>query len=134
MARISFGRIPPSRLIIVRLRVEGVNAGSFRDLPVGLDTGASLTLIPPQIAEAVGYDMSNPKEVRPIITGGGRIFSKVITVRQLTAIGETVEDIDVLCHDLPNESKVRGLLGLNFLERFDINISFSTGTIEICPY
>ncbi len=134
MACISFSRISLSRLIIVRLRVDGISAGTFRDLAVGLDTGASTTLIPPQVAAALGYDLSNPKAVRPITTGGGRIFSKVITVRQLTAIGETVEDIDVLCHDLPSESIVRRLLGLNFLERFDINISFSTGTIEIRPY
>jgi hypothetical protein len=54
-------------------------------------------------------------------------------VRKLTAIGETVENIDVLCHDLPEDSIVEGLLGLNFLQYFDINISFSTGTIEIYP-
>ena len=34
---------------------------------------------------------------------------------------------------LPEDSIVEGLLGLNFLQYFDIKISFSTGTIEIYP-
>lgn len=44
-----------------------------------------------------------------------------------------VENIDVVCHDLPEGSIIEGLLGLDFLRHFDVNISFSTGTIELRP-
>ncbi|MBW1717302.1 MAG: hypothetical protein JRJ77_16020 [Deltaproteobacteria bacterium] len=41
------------------------------------------------------------------------------------------EDVEVLCHDLPSEAKVDGLLGLNFLRNFNIAIMFKEDVIEI---
>ena len=132
MARITFDRSYP--LIIVNLRVGSTTDNEFHDLTVGLDTGASATTIPTKVALDLGYDLANPKEERLVVTASGARTEKVITVRQLTALGETVEDIDVLCLDLPKPSIIEGVLGLNFLEHFDIEISFSTGTIEArCP-
>ena len=132
MARITFDRSYP--LIIVNLRVGSTTDNEFHDLTVGLDTGASATTIPTKVALDLGYDLASPKEERLVVTASGARTEKVITVRQLTALGETVEDIDVLCLDLPEPSIIEGVLGLNFLEHFDIEISFSTGTIEArCP-
>ncbi len=85
------------------------------------------------MAIALGYDLLNPKERVQLLTASGTAFAKCIAARSLTAIGETIENIDVLCHDLPGNSPIKGLLGLNFLRHFDVNISFSTGTIELCP-
>ena len=123
----------PRPLLIVRLRVGGITANNFHSLIVGLDTGATITTIPTKVAIALGYDLSKPKRQQQIVTGNGIVAAKIITVSRLTAIGETVENIDVLCHNLPTSLRVEGLLGLNFLEHFDLNISFSTRTIEIHP-
>lgn len=131
MARISFDST--RSLIVLSLEVGGINTDTAQTLSVGLDTGASITSIPSQVATDLGYDLSNLKQEVDILTSGGIITAKIITVRNLTAIGETVEDIDVLCHDLPENSIVEGLLGLNFLQHFDISILFSTGIIEIYP-
>lgn len=131
MARISFDST--RSLIVLSLEVGGTNADTAQTLSVGLDTGASITSIPSQVATDLGYDLSNPKQEVNILTSNGIITEKIITVHNLTAIGETVEDIDVLCHDLPENSIVEGLLGLNFLQHFDISIMFSNGTIEIYP-
>ena len=125
---------PSLRLIILSLKVESINGGNFRDLLVALDTGASDTSIPTKVATDLGYDLSNPKQVVLLTIGSGTVPAKIITVSKLTAIGETVENIDVLCHDLPEASTIDGVLGLNFLSHFDLNISFSTGTIELRPY
>ena len=132
MGRIPFN--PSLGLIVLPLKVEGINGDNFRDLLVTVDTGASTTSIPTKIALDLGYDLSNPKEVEEIITGSGIELMKRITVRKLTAIGEIIENTDVLCHDLPEDSIIDGVLGLNFLAHFDVNISFSTRTIEIHPY
>ena len=132
MGHISFGL--NNGLIVLRLTVGGTNVDSFRNVRVALDTGASTTLIPTKIALDLGYDLSSPKEVEEIITGSGIELMKRITVRKLTAIGETVENIDVLCHDLPADAIIDDVLGLNFLAHFDVNISFSTGTLELHPY
>lgn len=132
MARTFFD--PNRPLITLRLTVGGINTDTFRNLIVALDTGATTTVIPTGVALALGYDLSNPKGQIGLLTASGAASAKVITVRKLTAIGETVEDIEVLCHNLPGNSAIKGLLGLNFLKHFNVNISFSTGTIELHPH
>ncbi len=122
---------PVGELIVLRLTVGGVDPDTFRNVFVALDTGASTTMIPTEVATDLGYDLSNPNE--QMITASGIVLTKRITVRKLTAIGETVENINVVCHDLPEGSIIEGLLGLNFLRHFDVNISFATGTIELHP-
>ena len=129
MGYISFN--PTAKSIFLHLKVGSINADTTRDILVALDTGASTTMIPPEVATDLGYDLSNPNE--QMITASGIVLTKRITVRKLTAIGETVENIDVVCHDLPEGSIIEGLLGLNFLRYFDVNILFSTGTIELHP-
>lgn len=132
MGYISFN--PVDKLIALRLTVGDINANNFRNLIVALDTGSSSTSIPTKIASDLGYDLSNPKQVILLTTGSGIVPAKIITARKLTAIGESVENIDVVCHDLPFGSTIDGVLGLNFLSHFDLNLSFSTGTIELHPY
>ena len=132
MARTFFD--PNRPLITLRLTVGGINTSTFRNLIVALDTGATTTVIPTAVAFALGYDLSNPKGQIGLLTASGAASAKVITVRKLTAIGETVEDIEILCHNLPGNSAIKGLLGLNFLKHFNVNISFSTGTIELHPH
>ena len=129
MGRTSFD--PNLPLITLRLTVGGINADTFRNLIVAIDTGATTTIIPTEVALALGYDLANPKGEIGLLTASGTASAKIITVRELTAIGETVENIDVLCHNLPGNSEIKGLLGLNFLKHFDVNISFSTGIIEL---
>ena len=122
---------PVGELIVLRLTIGGVDPDTFRNVFVALDTGASTTMIPTEVAVDLGYDLSNPNE--QMMTANGIVLASRIAVRKLTAIGETVENIDVVCHDLPEGSIIEGLLGLNFLRHFDVNISFSTGTIELRP-
>lgn len=129
MGHISFN--PAAKSIYLRLKVGSINADTTRDILVALDTGASTTTIPTEVAMDLGYDLSNPNE--QMMTANGIVLAKRITVRKLIAAGETVENIDVVCHDLPEGSIIEGLLGLNFLRHFDVNISFSTGTIELHP-
>ncbi|MDE0012058.1 MAG: retropepsin-like aspartic protease [Candidatus Poribacteria bacterium] len=127
MGHISFN--PAAKSIFLRLKISSINADTSRDVLVALDTGASTTMIPTEVATHLGYDLSNPNE--QMMTASGIVSAKRITVPKLTAIGETVENIDVVCHDLPEGSIIEGLLGLNFLKHFDLNISFSRGTIEL---
>ncbi len=132
MGYVSFN--PTGELIVLRLTVGDINANNFRNLIVALDTGSSNTSIPTRIASDLGYDLSNPKQVILLTTGSGIVPAKIITARKLTAIGESIENIDVVCHDLPFGSTIDGVLGLDFLSHFNLNISFSTGTIELHTY
>ena len=129
MAHIRFKRM--RGLIVLPLEIGSIDGSAAGSLPVALDTGASNTAVPPKLVTALGYDLTKSEHEVTVITGNGNVPAKCITVRKLTAVGETLRDIDVLCHDLPENSVVDGVLGMNFLEHFDVNISFSTGTIEL---
>ena len=125
---------PLSDLILLSMKVQGVYESDFRDVWVALDTGASTTSIPIRTALDLGYDPYHPKYHKEVITGTRVENIPVIEVKKITAIGQPVENIDVLCHDLPQELRVDGVLGLNFLSKFNINISFARGSIDIEPH
>lgn len=125
---------PLSDLILLSMKVQGVYESDFRDVWVALDTGASTTSIPIRTALDLGYDPYHPKYHKEVITGTQVENIPVIEVKKITAIGQPVENIDVLCHDLPQELRVDGVLGLNFLSKFNINISFARGSINIEPH
>ena len=120
-------------LIVVNMAIEGPDGRELRILPAAFDTGASSTIISWDIAISLGYDPTRVTRRVRIITGSGVEYASVITVQKLTAIGESIANIEILCHDLPEDSKVDGLLGLNFLRHFDIDISFSKATVAIRP-
>jgi predicted aspartyl protease len=123
---------PSVSSIIVDLLLEAADGGSSLLIPVVLDTGASLTIIATDIMAKLGYDPANPRLGRQrIITGSGVEYAPRTTVRSATAIGQKVANLDVLCHDLPPESGVDGLLGLNFLRHFKLTIRFRKGIIEL---
>ena len=119
--------------IKLNLMVSSIDLTSHTNVLVALDTGASVTSIPTYVAKALGYDLSDNCGEIEIVTGSGIKKVKVIQVSKLTAIGESRDNIKVWCCDLPLDLDVVGVLGYNFLEHFDINISFSSDTIEIKP-
>jgi len=125
---IHFAFDPKASSIIVRAVVEGEIA---RVVTLILDTGSSFTYLPWRVLEAIGYDPGTSKEKIKVVTPSGVEIPAKVKVKRIRALGRSIEDIDVLCHDLPPEAKVDGLLGLNFLRNFNISIRFKEGIIEI---
>ena len=119
-----------ANLIFVDVEIEGLR-GKRILLPVVLDTGATLSIIPPDAALDLGYDPVKSKARKRIFTGSGVELCPLVTVRSITALGMTVKNLDVLCHDLPEGSCVDGLLGLNFLKHYDFAVKYSEGIIEL---
>lgn len=116
-------------VVLIDLELTGVLESKTLLLPVALDTGATFTIVPWDAAVDMGYDPSNSTRRQRIFTGSGVEFCPVVTVARIKALGMTIENIDVLRHDLPEGSCVYGLLGLNFLRMFDFEIKYSDGTI-----
>ncbi len=123
---------PSASVIVVDLLLESANGSSSLLIPVVLDTGASYTLVATDILVQLGYDPANPLlERQRIITGSGIEYAPRITVRSATAIGQKITDLEVLSHDLPANSGVDGLLGLNFLRHFKLTVRSRRGIIEL---
>ena len=83
-----------------------------------VDTGANMTMIPPQTALAIGCDPAKAKRRVAIVTASGLEYLPVVIIPVVEALGCRVRNLKVICHDLPQQSRVDGLLGLDFLNRF----------------
>ena len=91
---------------------------------MALDTGAVLTVIPIETALAIGYAPHKSKTRIELITASGLELVPQLIVGTVRCLGQTVRKLSVVCHDLPAESPVKGLLGLNFLRHFDVHLNF----------
>jgi len=121
---------PEFPVIAVDITLEG-KADTKRRIRVVLDTGATYTMIPWEIADALGYKPEISKEKVTLITASGVETAPVIELKSINFLGETVENIKVVCHDLPPKSYVVGLLGCSFLKNFKIMIDYPKGLLEI---
>ena len=123
---------PSVSSIVVDLLLEAADGHSSLLIPVVLDTGASLTIVANDVMAELGYDPSNlALDRQRIVMDSGIEYAPRTTVRSVTAIGQKVIDLEILCHDLPAESGVDGLLGLNFLRHFKLTIRFRSGIIDL---
>ena len=94
-------------------------------IKLALDTGASLTMIPPEKIIVTGHKIPTSQEkMIKIFTASGIEYVPIVSISTLTCLGITVRNIDVGCHNLPSESPVEGLLGLNFLIHLPAFIEF----------
>ena len=61
----------------------------------------------------------------------GIVFVPVIKIPAFKCFGAELKNIEAVCHNLPPESCVEGLLGLNFLKRAKVIIDFSKDIIDV---
>lgn len=102
-----------------------------RRIMMALDTGATYVMIPWDIAEALGYKPAYSKQKIDITTASGTEKAPLITVSGVSVLGKEARDVSCVVHDLPETSRVDGLLGLSFLRDFEIRLDFRNGTLEI---
>ncbi len=88
-------------------------------------------MIPWEIAEALGYKPEISKEKITLITASGVESAPIIKVKKVNFYGEIIENVSVVCHDLPPKSYVVGLLGASFLKHFKVIIDYRNGLLEI---
>ena len=95
-----------------------------------VDTSAAMTILSWEILEGLGYNPAGTRERVRLVTVSGVEFVPRITVESFYCLGEEVRDFPVICHDLPF-NYVDGLLGMDFLRRFDVTIHPKRGIIEV---
>lgn len=122
---------PLARVIPVEAWIEG--PFGLVSAHLALDTGATRTLVMPRLLEFAGY---NPTQVteRTHVTTGSRVESvALLAVRRITVLGHAVENLPVVAHELPAESGLDGLLGLDFFRDCRLELNFRAGTILLEP-
>lgn len=121
--------LAPSGPVAVFVELSGPRTS--RTITMALDSGAILTVIPIETALAIGYDPAKTTKRVEMITVSGVELAPQLTVRAARCLGKAVRDLDVVCHDLPAQSPVKGLLGLNFLRHFNVHLNFLHKRLEL---
>ncbi len=98
---------------------------------LGLDTGATRTVISRQIALHLGYEPAESDRRTRIITGSGAISVPLLKIDRLEALGKALTNVPVLCHTLPSRAAIDGVLGLDFLRGRRLTIDFRAGQLAL---
>lgn len=115
----------------IELFVTLKNKGETKRLLMVLDTGSTFCTIPWQVAEALKIGEEMYREKTEIFTACGIESVPLIKLESLSVEGEEIKNAEVVVHDLPQKSRVDGLLGLSFLRNFILKIDFKNGLLEI---
>jgi predicted aspartyl protease len=120
---------PTEGLIVVPAMLWGPRM----DLVVrlALDTGATDTVLNWDVVVSLGYDpVSSPARVR-ITTASGAESVPQVEIDKLEALGKEQEHFPVLCHTLPPDATVDGLLGLDFFRGQRLVVDFRAGSVTL---
>jgi clan AA aspartic protease (TIGR02281 family) len=103
---------------LVPVKINGISA------TLVLDTGATQTLVKPELAARAGLDVtSGAPMVRGNVVGGRRLAMPLVRARSVSVGDANVEDLDVGVYDaLPGRPEVDGLLGTTFLQHFRFTV------------
>lgn len=116
-------------IIVLFAEVSGPSGSRF--IKMLLDTGATYTTIPYEAAVAIGCDPSVSERRVEFITASGIEYAPITNVKSIKAFGFENKNFDIVCHNLPPQSSVEGLLGLNFLTQFNVFLKFLEDTLEV---
>jgi len=96
------------------------------------DTGAVVTTISKEILFRLGYDVSDGATAK-IVTASGIEYVREVSVDRLKMGNHEINNVKVYAHAFPQECFSSGVIGLNVLSMFDINLLFSKRQIELLP-
>jgi clan AA aspartic protease (TIGR02281 family) len=91
-----------------------------------------MTTIPHSTAEYLGLATDGRNPMRKVFTAGGVRYAPEVTLFSITIGGWEVTDIKALVLDIPNQPDL-GLLGLNYLQGFRMDMSTERGTLLLEP-
>jgi len=96
-----------------------------------VDTGASYTTISQATAKHLQINMENSPAVIPLQTANGVIEAPLVSVGSLELGGLGLKDLKVAVHDVFSDPGIAGLLGLNFLSEFRVEIDNKNGVLYL---
>ena len=120
---------PSEPIIPVDVLLEGPAGQQI--VRMALDTGATYTMAPVSAIHAIGYDPVAATCRIEFVAAGSIEYKPLITLQALSALGFRVPEVQVVCHDLPPQSPVRGFLGLNFLKHARLVLDFPGKTLRL---
>ena len=96
-----------------------------------VDTGASYTLISNALARELAIDVGQNPKTLPFQTANGLIEAPVTNLESITVGGMEIRNLPAAVHDAVPDPEVAGLLGLNFLSNFRMDIDTQKGMLYL---
>jgi clan AA aspartic protease (TIGR02281 family) len=96
-----------------------------------VDTGATLCVLSPALAQSVGIEASPDARVIELQTVNGRVSGRLVSIAAVT-VGEA-EATEVAAVILDMGSGLDGLLGNSFLARFAVALDAESGMLHLRP-
>ena len=118
---------PGSSNIRVTAELNGELSQSFV-----IDTGATTVTIPISTARRLGIPLDGSSQIRTVYTVGGPVEAREVTIDEINLNGWSVRRVTALVLDIPGRSNL-GLLGLNYLNRFDVDLQAEKGLLTLTP-
>lgn len=83
-----------------------------------LDTGASHTMVDPTLTDSLGYSAREASGFSTVASVLGKERGYRLIITRFETLGQGTQDFEIVCHNL-HEQGVEGLIGMDFLTRFD---------------
>lgn len=96
-----------------------------------VDTGASYTMISQATAKELDIDLEKKLPTIPFQTANGVIQAPLVTLSSIDVGGLQVKDLTAAVYDVFPDPGVSGLLGLNFLSNFRMDIDTQNGVLHL---
>ncbi len=105
------------QIVIIEATLNKKTAAKFV-----VDTGASYTMISSAVAKELDIDLTQDQRTMPFQTANGLIQAPLTNLESISVGGMEIKNLTAAVHDAVPDPQVAGLLGLNFLSNFRIDI------------
>jgi clan AA aspartic protease (TIGR02281 family) len=114
------------QVVIVEATLNKKTAAKFV-----VDTGASYTMISSAMAKELDIDTEQNRRTAPFQTANGIIQAPLVSLESISVGGMEIRNLTAAVHDVLADSRVAGLLGLNFLSNFRMDIDTQKGVLHL---
>ncbi len=115
------------KLMAVRAYLKGPEAEHFPRLLI--DTGSTYTIIGKEILKAIGCSLATSSRQKRIVAASGYMDIPSVQVERFNCLGQHLENMFVLAHTFPSSTYIDGLLGMDFLSKYVLEIKPQSGEI-----
>ncbi len=117
-------------LFSVKVALPFKNQNKLYEFSLILDTGAAITLVDLKIIDYLGYSARQDGIRKSLLDSAvGRSEGYMIKISSFACLGFKLPNFQIACHDLDTKLGVSGLLGMNFLKNFRIDMNYESGEI-----
>ncbi len=102
-----------------------------RNVQLLIDTGASLTILTPEVFEQRGIRYRDTGKTKIFNTANGSVRAPIYILDALAVGDWQVSQLEVGILDLGNQSRIDGLLGMNFLQHFQFFIDQNEALLRL---